>query len=76
MGTKTRRNGETVDAVDLYMGGKVGKDAKLGTCVKKAIPCDELPEVLRQLLIEHFGAQPISLDTPPRLTPAVAMVIS
>ncbi|MDR7897183.1 ferredoxin--nitrite reductase [Thermosynechococcus sp. JY1334] len=63
MGTKTRRNGETVDAVDLYMGGKVGKDAKLGTCVKKAIPCDELPEVLRQLLIDHFGAQPISSHT-------------
>ncbi|MDR7921060.1 ferredoxin--nitrite reductase [Thermosynechococcus sp. HY213] len=63
MGTKARRNGETVDAVDLYMGGKVGKDAKLGTCVKKAIPCDELPEVLRQLLIDHFGAQPISSHT-------------
>lgn len=75
MGTKTRRNGETVDAVDLYMGGKVGKDAQLGTCVKKAIPCDELPDVLRQLLIEHFGARPITSDTPPATTPAVAMVV-
>ncbi len=76
MGTKTRRNGETVDAVDLYMGGKVGKDAQLGTCVKKGIPCDELPELLRQLLINHFGAKPLTPETPPAATPAVAMVVS
>ncbi|RMH64268.1 MAG: ferredoxin--nitrite reductase [Cyanobacteria bacterium J003] len=76
MGTKTRRNGETVDAVDLYMGGKVGKDAKLGTCIKKGIPCDELPEVLRQLLIEQFGAKPRGLEVPPVPTLAVAMMVS
>ena len=58
MGTKTRKDGQTVEAVDLYMGGKVGKHAELGTCVKKAIPCSELKPVLQELLIEHFGAQP------------------
>lgn len=76
MGTKTRRNGETVDAVDLYMGGKVGKDAKLGTCVKKGIPCDELPEVLRQLLIEHFGARPVNAENPPAPTAKVTMTVN
>jgi ferredoxin-nitrite reductase len=56
MGTKTRKNGKTVEGVDIYMGGKVGKDAHLGSCVTKGIPCEDLQPVLRNLLIEHFGA--------------------
>lgn len=56
MGTKVRKDGKTVEGVDLYMGGTVGKDAKLGTCVRKGIPCDELPEVLEELMLEKFGA--------------------
>jgi ferredoxin-nitrite reductase len=60
MGTKVRKDGKTVEGVDIYMGGKVGKDAQLGTCVRKGVPCDELPEFLTGLLIEHFGAQPRS----------------
>jgi ferredoxin-nitrite reductase len=58
MGTKTRKNGKTVESVDLYMGGKVGKDAHLGTCVQKGIPCEDLPDVLRDILIQQFGAKP------------------
>lgn len=58
MGTKTRKDGKTLEAVDLYMGGKVGKDAHLGQCVQKAIPCDDLKPILRNLLIEQFGATP------------------
>lgn len=57
MGTKVRKDGKTVEGVDLYMGGKVGKDAQLGTCVQKGIPCDELNTVLRRILIEDFGAK-------------------
>lgn len=56
MGTKTRKNGKTVEAVDIYMGGTVGKDAKLGECVMKAVPCEDLKGVLQNLLIEKFGA--------------------
>ncbi|MEM6751804.1 MAG: ferredoxin--nitrite reductase [Cyanobacteria bacterium P01_C01_bin.38] len=58
MGTKVRKDGKTVEGVDLYMGGKVGKDAQLGNCVQKGIPCDELNTVLRSILIETFGAKP------------------
>mgnify|MGYP005839081077 CR=1 FL=1 len=58
MGTKTRKDGETVEAVDIWMGGKVGKDAHLGKEIMKKVPCDELKDVLRNLLIEHFGAHP------------------
>jgi len=39
MGTKARKDGKAVDGVDLYLGGKVGKDAHLGSCVQKGIPC-------------------------------------
>jgi len=57
MGTKVRRDGKMVEGVALYLGGKVGKDARLGTCQEKGISCDELPDRLRQLLIEKFGAR-------------------
>lgn len=58
MGTKARKNGKAVDGVDIFMGGKVGKDAHLGSCVKKGIPCEDLQPVLQDLLIENFGAKP------------------
>ena len=58
MGTKVRKDGKMVEGVDLYMGGKVGKDAQLGTCVHKGIPCDELNTVLSRILIESFAAKP------------------
>lgn len=58
MGTTARKDGKAVEAVDIYMGGEVGKDAKLGECVRKGIPCEDLKPVLVELLIEHFGAKP------------------
>ena len=56
MGTKARVDGKTVPGVDLFMGGKVGKDAHLGEKVMKGIPITELKPFLRQALIEKFGA--------------------
>ncbi|TYQ25748.1 ferredoxin--nitrite reductase [Pseudanabaena sp. UWO310] len=57
-GCKTRKNGKVVDGVDIYMGGKVGKDAHLGTCVMEKVPCEDLREVVGKLLMENFGATP------------------
>jgi ferredoxin-nitrite reductase len=57
MGTKVRKEGKTMEGVDIYMGGTVGKDAKLGTCVRKGVPCEDLEPVLQQILIENFGGQ-------------------
>lgn len=56
MGTKARKNGKMVPAVDIFMGGTVGKEAHLGERVMKKVPCDELPGVVRTLLTENFGA--------------------
>jgi ferredoxin-nitrite reductase len=71
MGTKVRKNGKTVEGVDLFMGGKVGKEARLGELVQKGIPCEDLKPVLRQLLVEHFDATPknslLESDTPSQL---------
>lgn len=58
IGTKTRKDDKTVEAVDIWMGGKVGKDAHLGQEIMKRVPCEDLKSVLRELLIEHFEAQP------------------
>ena len=60
IGTKVRKDGQTVEGVDLYMGGKVGKEAELGQLVQKGVPCDDLLPILRQLLIDNFGAKPKS----------------
>ena len=57
MGTKARKDGQMVEAVDIFMGGKVGKHAHLGETVMEKIPCEDLKPVLRNLLIEHFSAQ-------------------
>ncbi len=74
IGCKARKNGKVVDGVDIYMGGTVGKDAKLGTCVMEKIPCEDLPQVVGQILVEKFGATSkldgISQDTPSNLVMA------
>lgn len=57
MGSAGRKDGKPVEAVDIYMGGEVGKDATLGECVCEGVPCEDLQPVLRELLISHFGAQ-------------------
>lgn len=61
MGTKARKDGNMVEAVNIYMGGKVGKDAKLGEEVMQSIPCEDLKSLLRELLVENFNARPKKL---------------
>lgn len=59
MGAKARKDGRMVEAVDIYMGGKVGHAAQLGDRVRKGVPCEDLKDVLRELLITEFQAEPI-----------------
>jgi ferredoxin-nitrite reductase len=47
-----------IEAVDIWIGGKVKKDAHLGKEVMKKIPCENLKLVLRDLLIKHFEVGP------------------
>jgi ferredoxin-nitrite reductase len=56
LGTKVRKDGKTVEAVDIYMGGKVGKHAQLGERVMQGVPCEDLETVVADLLKEKFDA--------------------
>lgn len=67
IGCKTKKNGKPVDGVDIYLGGKVGHEATLGTCVVKGVPCDDLKWILVDLLIRYFDAIPrhgIAIEPP------------
>ncbi len=57
LGTKARKDGKSVEAVDIYMGGKVGKHAQLGERVMQGVPCEDLQQVVSDLLQEKFGAK-------------------
>jgi ferredoxin-nitrite reductase len=48
-GTRTRVNGKVVEAVDVYVGGRSGREPKAGQRIMEAVPCDDLPEVLEYL---------------------------
>lgn len=56
MGSKARKNGKVVPGVDLFTGGKVGKDAHLGKKTQTSIPVEDLRSHLRRMLVEDFGA--------------------
>jgi len=49
-GTRTRLNGKVVEAVDVYVGGRSGRDPQAGQRIMEAVPCDDLPEVMEYLV--------------------------
>ncbi len=53
LGKKIKRRGQIVDAVDVYVGGRSGPDAKLATKLLEDVPCDELSDVLAGMLPYH-----------------------
>jgi len=50
VGKNVRVNGELVEAVDVYIGGRAGPQAKAGVKMLEDVPCDELPSVLETLV--------------------------
>ena len=57
-GTKVRsKQGDIVEGYNLTLGGSQGKNARIGKLHQKSIPKTEIKTVLREILIEHFGAQ-------------------
>ena len=57
MGAKARKDGEMVEAAKIYLGGAMDAEPKLAELHHKGVPLTDLPEVLEQLLVEHFGAR-------------------
>ena len=50
LGKNTRVGEEIVDAVDIFVGGRSGPDAKAGTKLLEDVPCRELPDVLEHII--------------------------
>ena len=50
LGKKVQRDGKTVEAVDVFIGGRSGPDARPGTQLLADVPCEELPQVLEKLI--------------------------
>lgn len=50
--------GKACEGVDIFLGGRIGEDAHLGSVIAKGVPAEEdvlLPK-LTEILKEHFGA--------------------
>jgi ferredoxin-nitrite reductase len=50
LGKNTKVGDEIVDAVDIFVGGRSGPDAKAGTKLLEDVPCRELPDVLEHII--------------------------
>ena len=67
LGKKTRVDGVVVEAVDIFLGGKVASAAGVVTDGESAVktlenvPCDELPETLAKVL-ESLKQTPVALS--------------
>jgi NAD(P)H-nitrite reductase large subunit len=64
LGKNARINGEIIDAVDVFVGGRSGPNARPGTKILEDVPCDELPQVLERL-IPYLSAKRSIAATPP-----------
>ncbi len=50
LGKKVQRDGKTIEAVDVFVGGRSGPDTRSGTKLLADVPCKELPQVLEKLI--------------------------
>ena len=58
-GTKAKnKDGVMGEGYTLTLGGSQGADPQVGSVHQKAIPADEIHGVLKQVLIEEYGAKP------------------
>jgi ferredoxin-nitrite reductase len=55
-GTKVRVDGKVVEAVDVWVGGRSGPDARPGQRIMEGVPLTEVPVVL-EYLARHFPKQ-------------------
>ena len=60
-GAKAKNSeGKTDDGYTMTLGGSQGPNPTVGELHQKAIPAENIKEVLKQVLIERFGAKPKS----------------
>ncbi len=49
-GIKANIDGKIVDAVHIFVGGKIGKNARAAEKIMELVPCDILPDVLEPII--------------------------
>jgi ferredoxin-nitrite reductase len=65
-GVRATVEGESVEAVDIFVGGRTGPDAVAGRPVLQAVPCDErLPDIVAGLIRARAWRLPIDTETAP-----------
>ena len=74
LGKNVRVGGDTIDAVDVFVGGRSGLHAKPGTKVLEDVPCEDLPFVLERV-IPYLTNKRIAhpLNSFPALAPAAGV---
>ena len=50
LGKNVKVGDEIVDAVDVFVGGQSGPNAKAGIRILEDVPCSDLPRVLEQVI--------------------------
>jgi len=53
LGKKAKVNGDIVDAVDIFVGGRAGPHPKQAVKILENVPCDQLPQVLENIIPYH-----------------------
>ncbi|UCD10641.1 MAG: ferredoxin--nitrite reductase [Nitrospinaceae bacterium] len=53
LGKRIKVGDRVVDGVDVFMGGRSGRDPKLALKILENVPCEELPQVLEGILPYH-----------------------
>ncbi len=53
LGKKAKIGGQVVDAVDVYVGGRSGPNAKMAVKILEDVPCEKLASVLEGLVPYH-----------------------
>jgi NAD(P)H-dependent nitrite reductase large subunit len=66
LGKNVRVNGEVVEAVDVFVGGRSGPNARPGTKILEDVPCDELPQVLERVIPYLSGKRQVLQAAAPR----------
>jgi hypothetical protein len=57
MGGKARVNGEVVDAVHIFAGGRTGLTPRAGVKIRELVPVSALAEVLPRIVEELLAAK-------------------
>jgi ferredoxin-nitrite reductase len=70
LGKNVRVSGETIEAVDIFIGGRAGPNAKAGVKMLEDVPCADLPAVLETLIPYVKGRRA------PAAAPSVPAVVS